>query len=109
MIDYAQLKIDVANLIQDLGVGSKATIAHAAGTTSKGFVVISTTNITVTDQAHVSRIVGTELTGFLEDIKTAPCPGDVLTANNIDYKIREVAAYNPSGRDNVAYKVTLDA
>lgn len=107
-INYAQLQTDVTALIEDLGVSTKAVVAHSTGNSSKGFIVISATDITVTDDAHVSRVVGSQLTGFIQDIKNTPCPGDTVTTNNVTYKIRDVAAYNPTGRINVAYKLTLD-
>jgi hypothetical protein len=108
-IDYVQLKSDVSDILKDLGVSQLGVVTHSAGTTSKGYITISQTDITVTDDAHVSRVVGTQLIGFIEDLKNTPCPGDTITASNVTYKIREVAAYNPSGKQNVAYKLTLDA
>lgn len=108
-IKYEQLRDDVAALLKDLGVSQQGTVVHAGGATSKGFLVISNTTITTSDPGNVTRVVGTQLVGFIEDLKTPPCPGDTLTAENITYKIREVAAYNPSGKVNVAYKLTLDA
>lgn len=108
-INYSQLKTDVAALLKDLGVSQLGVVAHSDGNSSKGYVAISTNDIVVTDSAHVSRVVGSQLVGFIEDLKNAPCPGDTLTASNVTYKIREVSAYNPSGKVNVAYKLTLDA
>lgn len=108
-INYPKLQSDITALLNDLGEGLQGTVAHAAGTTSKGNLVISSINITVTDQSHVSRVVGQQLVGFIEDIKTPPCPGDTLTAQNVTYKIKDVSSYNPSGKVNIAYKLLLDA
>ncbi len=107
-INYNQLRDDVTALIKDLGVSTQASVAHSEGGTSKGYIIISETAVTTTDPQG-GRVVGTQLIGFIENIKTRPCPGDVVTTNNVAYKVREVAHYNPTGKVNVAYKLTLDA
>lgn len=106
-IDYAKLRLDVADIIVDLGDGLTATVTHLDGNQSRGNIVFSSTDLTDISIADVGTVQGTDRVAYLNDIRNPICVGDTVTANGVAYRVTESKQYKPA-TINCGWRVLLD-
>ena len=103
--DYTVLQKKAADIISRFG--GPVTISHSDGGQSRGNIVLAT-NVQANISGTADTIRGSEVVGYIENVRNEVKVGDTLTAYGKTWRVRESTSYK-GPTITVAYRVILDS
>jgi len=104
--DYAALQERAEDIITRFG--GACTIAHLAGGSSRGTIVMPTHESSDVSIPDVGTVSGTQVVGYIDNVRNAVCVGDTVIAYGQTWRVRESTAYK-GPVITLAYRVLLDS
>lgn len=104
--DYSELQARAEDIITKFG--GACTITHLAGGSSRGVITLVTQESSDVSIPDVGTVSGTQVVGYIDNVRNAVCVGDTIVAYGQTWRVRESTSYR-GPVITLAYRVVLDS